>query len=186
MNDATPAVCSAKQEFRLPLSAIMRAMQRILIPMLTLFFVVFTLLYAGAAVVAFIMPIVTDGDVIEGLVKGLHLGVVALAVYELSQIVYEEYETVGPNDERVARIRRGMIRFVSVVCTALVLESLIMVIKYSQKDLAGFLIYPVAIIGGAALLLVALGVFTRLTLTNGSEDSISIEGAFTSPNFARR
>jgi hypothetical protein len=169
MNDANPAVCSAKPEIRLPLQAIMRAMQRILIPMLTLFFVVFTLLYAGAAVVAFIMPIVTDGDVIEGLVKGLHLGVVALAVYELSQIVYEEYETVGPHDERVTRIRRGMIRFVSVVCTALVLESLIMVIKYSQKDLAGFLIYPVAIIAGAALLLVSLGVFTRLTHANGAE-----------------
>ncbi len=183
MNDANPAVCPAKHEFRVPLRAIMHAMQRILIPMLTLFFVVFTLLYAGAAVVAFIMPIVTDGDVIEGLVKGLHLGVVALAVYELSQIVYEEYETVGPNDERVARIRRGMIRFVSVVCTALVLESLIMVIKYSQKDLAGFLIYPVAIIGGAALLLVALGVFTRLTQTNGGEQPANTETATQQPAY---
>ena len=52
MNNANPAVCSAKHEFRVPLRAIMHAMQRILIPMLTLFFVVFTLLYAGAAVVA--------------------------------------------------------------------------------------------------------------------------------------
>ena len=57
--------------------------------------------------------------------------------------------------------RRGLIRFVSVVRTALVLESLIMVIKYNQKDLAGFLYYPVAIITGAALLLIALGVFAK-------------------------
>lgn len=63
----------------------------------------------------------------------------------------------------MARIRRGIIRFVSVTCTALVLESLIMVIKYSQKDLAGFLYYPVAIIVAAALLLVSLGAFARLT-----------------------
>ena len=38
-----------------------------------------------------------------------------------------------------------------------------MVIKYSQKDLAGFLYYPVAIIAAAALLLMALGIFTRLS-----------------------
>ncbi len=145
------------------LPSIMNSVQRLVVPMLTLIFIAFTLLYAGAAVIAFIQPVINDGDMVEGLVKGLHLGVVALAVYELTQIVYEEYDPVQPQAGRVARIRRGMIRFVSVVCTALVLESLIMVIKYSQKDLAGFLYYPVAIIASSALLLIALGVFTRLT-----------------------
>ncbi len=145
------------------LPSIMNNVQRLVVPMLTLIFIAFTLLYAGAAVIAFIQPVINDGDMVEGLVKGLHLGVVALAVYELTQIVYEEYDPVQPQAGRVARIRRGMIRFVSVVCTALVLESLIMVIKYSQKDLAGFLYYPVAIIASSAMLLIALGVFTRLT-----------------------
>jgi len=51
-----------------------------------------------------------------------------------------------------------------VVFVALVLESLIMVIKYSQQDLAGFLYYPVAIIASAALLLIALGVFIKLSV----------------------
>lgn len=151
----------------LTMHTLMRGVERVIIPMLTLFFLGFTLLYAGAAVIEFWSPILSDGDMIEGLVKGLHMGVVALAVYELAQIVYEEYEAAEPQacapDIMVARIRRGLIRFVSVVCTALVLEALIMVIKYSQKDLAGFLYYPVAIIGAAALLLVALGVFTHLT-----------------------
>jgi len=61
------------------------------------------------------------------------------------------------------RMRRGVGRFGSVVFVALALESLIMVIKYSQKDLAGFLYYPAAILASAALLLVALGLFVRLT-----------------------
>jgi len=137
--------------------------RRLLIPMFTLFFLAFALLYAGAAMIEFLRPIVESGDLVEGLVKGLHMGVVALAVYELSQIIYEEYDAKGERDGMVARIRRGIIRFVSVVCTALVLEALIMVIKYSQKDLAGFLYYPVAIIVAAALLLMSLGVFTKLT-----------------------
>jgi len=38
-----------------------------------------------------------------------------------------------------------------------------MVIKYSQQDLAGFLYYPVAIIASASLLLIALGVFIKLS-----------------------
>ena len=42
------------------------------------------------------------------------------------------------------------------------LEGLIMIIKYSQLDLAGNLYYPVAIIVSTALLLAALGLFLWL------------------------
>jgi hypothetical protein len=137
--------------------------RHVIVPAFTLFFLGFALLYAGAAMIEFMRPILSDGDIADGLIKGLHMGVVALAVYELAHIVYQEYDTLGPPEEMVLRIRRGLIRFVSVVCTALVLEALIMVIKYSQQDLAGFLYYPVAIIVAAAMLLIALGVFTHLS-----------------------
>ena len=137
--------------------------RHLIVPGFTLFFLAFALLYAGSAMIEFLRPVMSDGDVTEGLIKGLHMGVVALAVYELAHIVYQEYDTLGPPAAMVLRIRRGLIRFVSVVCTALVLEALIMVIKYSQQDLAGFLYYPVAIILAAAMLLIALGVFTRLS-----------------------
>ena len=145
--------------------------RHLIVPGFTLFFLGFALLYAGSAMIEFLRPILTDGDIIEGLIKGLHMGVVALAVYELAHIVYQEYDTLGPPREMVLRIRRGLIRFVSVVCTALVLEALIMVIKYSQQDLAGFLYYPVAIIVGAAMLLIALGVFTRLSAGMHDEEN---------------
>lgn len=135
----------------------------ILVPMFTLFFLLFALFYVGNAAVGFFRPILNAGDLNEGLVKGLHMGVVAMAVYELAKIIYQEYDPTGASDSVIRRMRRGIIRFVSVVCTALVLESLILVIKYSQKDLAGFLYYPVAIIIAAAALLMALGVFTKLS-----------------------
>lgn len=102
------------------------------------------------------------------MVKGLHMGVVALAVYELANIVSQE--SIDLPENIVRRIRRGLFRFVSVVCTALVLESLIMVIRYSQKDLVGYLLYPVAIVVAAAFLLIALGVFTRLSTGIASEE----------------
>ena len=62
-------------------------------------------------------------------------------------------------------------RFIGTVCVALSLEGLkawrleglIMVIKYSQLELAGNLYYPVAIIVSTALLLSSLGLFIFLT-----------------------
>lgn len=146
---------------------LLRAVPHYLVPMFTLFFLAFALLYAGAAVVDFIRPILENGDVVTGLVKGLHMGVVALPAYELAQIVYQEYDEREEPEDAIQGIRRGVTRFGSVVVVALVLESLIMVIKYSQQDLAGFLYYPVAIIVSASLLLISLGVFIYLTRDAG-------------------
>jgi hypothetical protein len=168
-NDVSASIEALPQR-RSTLRGIMYLVQHVVVPMLTLFFLLFTFFYAGAAIVEFISPIINQGNVIEGLIKGLNMGVVAFAVYELAQIVYEEYEPSDARNGRIARMRRGIIRFVSVTCTALVLEALMMVIKYSQQDLAGFLYYPVAIIAAAALLLIALGGYTRLTQSSGSTD----------------
>jgi hypothetical protein len=172
-NGVSDSIAASAQRGRTSLRGIMHAVQSFIVPMLTVFFLVFTFFYAGAALIEFVSPILNQGNVIEGLIKGLNMGVVALAVYELAQIVYEEYETTDARNGRMARMRRGIIRFVSVTCTALVLESLMMVIKYSQQDLAGFLYYPVAIIAAAALLLIALGVYTRLT--QGSTDEAPVD-----------
>jgi hypothetical protein len=136
---------------------------RIFIPLFALLFLVISVAFAVLAMIDFVAPFFNGENLLDGLVQGLHTGVVALAVYELAQIVHQEYEHEGKPQNVMARIRRGVARFGSVVIVALVLESLIMVIKYSQKDLAGFLFYPAAIIVAAASLLAALGLFTRLT-----------------------
>lgn len=81
-------------------------------------------------------------------------------------MINKEYS--GPEREdiesdAIAVLRRTIPRFIGTVCIALSLEGLIMVIKYSQLDLAGNLYYPVAIISSTALLLTALGLFLYLT-----------------------
>ena len=155
------------------LTAIMQSVPRMLVPLFALFFLSFALLYASSALVEFIKPILSDGDLTGGLVKGVHMGVVALAVYELAQVVHQEYDKSGKPSDAIRRIRRSVTRFASVVFVALVLESLIMVIKYSQQDLAGFLYYPVAIIASAALLLMSLGVFIKLSSSDTMEEAPS-------------
>lgn len=150
----------------LPRATLKRAissLSRVFVPTFALLFYGFSVCFAVAALVEFVQPIIEEGDFLQGLIKGLHTGVVALAVYELAEIVHEEYDHEGRTQDVLARIRRGVSRFGAVVIVALVLESLIMVIKYSQENLAGFLFYPAAIIVAAALLLTALGVFAKLT-----------------------
>jgi hypothetical protein len=145
------------------LNRIITTLPRIFVPVFALMFFALSVCFMMLALAEFAGPILERGDFMEGLVKGLHTGVVALAVYELAQIVHQEYDHEGKPQNVMARIRRGVARFGSVVIVALVLESLILVIKYSQKDLAGYLFYPAAIIVSASLLLIALAVFARLT-----------------------
>lgn len=87
---------------------------------------------------------------------------VALAIFELGTVVSKEY---GNNEDShiVIVLRRTLPRFISIVCIALALEGLLMVIKYSQLDMAGNLYYPVAIIIATSTLIIALGIFLRFT-----------------------
>ena len=99
----------------------------------------------------------------EAILKAINTAIVGLAIFELGLVVNTEYAGKDDDHHIVIVLRRTLPRFVSIVCIALVLEGLLMVIKYSQLDLAGNLYYPVAIITSAALLLAALGIFLRLS-----------------------
>ena len=116
----------------------------------------------GLSVQKFISAFSDKDGMISGLVYAINMAIISLATFELGISVGKEY-TQEDSDNIYAAVRRSITRFVGVVCIALVLEGLIMVIKYSQLELAGNLGYPVAIIASASLLLIALGAFLFLT-----------------------
>lgn len=140
-------------------TARLRALLAILFSVL---FMVLSISFAALAVKEFIAAIGSLNGLTTGLVGSINAAVISLAAFELGLNVGKEYIQES-DDDIFAAVRRSIARFVGVVCIALVLEGLIMVIKYSQLDLAGNLGYPVAIIGSASLLLIALGVFLYLT-----------------------
>lgn len=102
------------------------------------------------------------------LLRAISTAVVALATFELGVGIHREYPVDDGHENVYSNVRRTTTRFLGTSCVALVLEALIMVIKYSQLDLAGNLYYPVSIILGAAALLVALGLFLFLTRHTGT------------------
>jgi len=133
---------------------------------------VLTLIFFGLAVVIVLSllfhvveGILNKANITEVFLSSINSGIIALAVFELALIINKEYSCPIEDVEKdaVASLRGTLPRFIGTVCVALSLEGLIMVIKYSQLDLAGNLYYPVAIIISTALLLSALGLFVYLT-----------------------
>lgn len=114
-------------------------------------------------------------DITQVIVKMVNATVIAMAVYEVALVIGKEYGAEADQDV-IVMLRRTLPRFVGTVCVALSLEGLMMVIKYSQLDMAGNLYYPVAIIVSASMLLMALGVFLRLAPRQVQETGEDAQG----------
>jgi hypothetical protein len=104
-----------------------------------------------------------QGEFMSAVIKSINTFVISLAMFELGAGISKEYSSSDEEENIYSNIRRIITRFVGTVCIALVLEALIMIIKYSQLELAGNLYYPVSILFGSSFLLVALGAFLWLT-----------------------
>ena len=126
-------------------------------------FLLLSISLAGLALYEFALSFTSPEALANGLVKTINIAVVSLAIFELGVGIGKEYTTEEEQGNIYYSVRRSITRFVAVVCTALVLEGLIMVIKYSQLEMAGNLSYPVAIIVSASILLLSLGGFLKLT-----------------------
>jgi len=123
----------------------------------------------------FIMAVgsVHDKELINNIIKAINTAFIALATFELGVGIDKEYGVPGNSDHIYPAMRRMVARFVSVTCIALVLEALILVIKYSQLEMAGNLPYPVAVMIGASALLISLGVFMHFTRLDASVASVA-------------
>ncbi|GAA0395070.1 hypothetical protein GCM10009133_00280 [Cocleimonas flava] len=126
------------------------------------------LFFVLSGLIAISMLVMVGESIIAGeefmpvILKSINTGIIALAVFELALVINQEYRLDKGEHNVITSLRRTLPRFIGTVCVALSLEGLIMVIKYSQLDMAGNLYYPVAIIISTAILLAALGLFLKL------------------------
>jgi len=126
-------------------------------------FLSLALFLAGLSFYQFIHGLDTDKELVSIFIQSVNTGIIALAIFELGLGISKEYAAAEEHDHTFFTVRRMVVRFVGTVCIALVLESLIMIIKYSQLDLAGNLWYPIGILGGSSVLLGAMGLFLNLS-----------------------
>jgi len=126
-------------------------------------FMFMSILLIGLATYQFGHGLATGKELVSVFVQSINTGIIALAIFELGLGIGKEYTTAEKEEHTFYTIRRMIARFVGTVCIALVLESLIMIIKYSQLDLAGNLYYPVGILAGSSLILSSMGLFLHLS-----------------------
>lgn len=131
--------------------------------MFSLVFLTIALLLTALACVQFQSGLAAGKELINIFIQSINTLIISLALFELGLGIGKEYAVHDEEQNTYALVRRTIARFVGTVCIALVLESLIMIIKYSQLDLAGNLYYPVGIMAGASVLLMGMGLFLHLT-----------------------
>lgn len=132
--------------------------------LLALTFLSLSFCLVGLAAFQFFEVINEGKEIVNILIKSINTSIIALAIFELGLGIGKEYgKHTEEEDHTFMVVRRTITRFVGTVCIALVLEGLIMIIKYSQLDLAGNLFYPVGILIGASVLLAGTGIFLQLT-----------------------
>ena len=115
------------------------------------------------ALIGLVVQVAEGQELISVFVSAINVLFIGLATFELGVGIGTEYAEHSEKGELFSVVRRTITRFVGVVVIALSLEGLVMVIKYSQLDLAGNLYYPVAIVFSAGFLLLCMGGFLALT-----------------------
>lgn len=143
----------------------MRLYKRLMAALFSFLFFALALVMVLSSLVQLVADLLDNQAMISTVVRTINTLVIALAMYELGAGISKEYSSDDSGENVYTNIRRTITRFVGTVCIALVLEALIMIIKYSQLELAGNLYYPVAILIGSGVLLLSLGGF--LTMTRG-------------------
>jgi len=133
----------------------------------SLLFLSLSLLLIALAGYQFYTGLAQQKEVVSIFVQSINTAIISLAIFELGIGIGKEYSEPEEDENTYLVIRRTITRFVATVCIALVLESLIMIIKYSQLDLAGNLYYPVGILVGASVLLTSLGLFLHFSRRDG-------------------
>lgn len=130
-------------------------------------FLSLSLLLIALAGYQFYTGLAQQKEVVSIFVQSINTAIISLAIFELGIGIGKEYSEPEEDENTYLVIRRTITRFVATVCIALVLEALIMIIKYSQLDLAGNLYYPVGILVGASVLLTSLGLFLHFSRRDG-------------------
>ena len=103
-----------------------------------------------------------DWDVLNQTLECIGLVTIAIAVFEVGKFMVEE-ELIRERQLRsVLESRRSLTKFLTIVVITLSLEGLVLVFETKLEHIAD-LIYPTALLLVAALTVVALGVFQRLS-----------------------
>lgn len=112
-------------------------------------------------------------EVVVEVFSAIWLITVALAVFDLAGIIFEEISWDGSKKE-VKEFQLQFVKFLIVIINALLLESMVVFFKVAKKDVS-FLMYPALSLFSVCILIVSLAIYIKF---NRSENERKNENAF--------
>ena len=128
---------------------------------LTLILAAFCL--SGKAIFEIYNSILLKGEINKDILNAITYTVIAIAVCDVGRYLIEEEVEHEKKLNSPTEARRTLTRFMVVITIALSLEGLIGVFEAGNKDITGVM-FPIAIVICALLVLMGLGVYQRLSV----------------------
>lgn len=102
------------------------------------------------------------GEAGAALLESIGYVVIAVAVFDVAKYFIEEEVIRGREMRLPSEARRSLTKFVSTIAIAVFIEGLVMVFRQGGQDIA-LILYPVAILCTAILIILGLGLYQRLS-----------------------
>lgn len=128
---------------------------------LTLILAAFSL--AGKAFYEIYDAVILKGEINKDILNAITYTVIAIAVCDVGRYLVEEEVEHEKNLHSPTDARKTITRFLVVISIALSLEGLIGVFEAGNSNISGVL-YPIAIVICAVFVLLAMGIFQRLSV----------------------
>lgn len=153
-------------------------MQQIILRLEQFLATIFALFFILVSVIIFGFGLVRAGEAfigpktgVDSLFTAVALVAVAVAVLELgATILAEEMARSNPKRE-TDEIRRNLSRFLNIIITALAIEGLLMVFKYSLGEEPMLLMYASGVLIATSILLLAIAVYNRFSVAVEVEEA---------------
>ena len=132
--------------------------------LISLVLMLFALILVATGPVSLVDAVINDKPFITAMVNSIGYLILSIAVFDVARYVFDEEVRRGREMRKASETRRSITKFITVIIIAVLMDALVALSKAGQGELDQ-LVYPVVLIGGGVGLLLALGVFQRLSAT---------------------
>ena len=129
-----------------------------------LILIALSLIIMGWSVYEVISNITEKAEFIPLMLQSVGAIIIAAAIVDVAQYMIEEEVFLNKELRDPEEARRTITKIMVIITIAVSIEGLVFIFKAGTKDLA-LLLYPALLIAASAVLIVALGVYQKLSAT---------------------
>lgn len=135
-----------------------------------LILIILSLIIMGWSVYDVIASINTESGFISSMLQSVGAIIISAAIIDVAQYMMEEEVFTNKELRDPVEARRTITKIIVIITIAVSIEGLVYIFKAGTRDLT-LLLYPALLIIVSAVLIVALGIYQKLSATIEKEES---------------